>query len=198
MPETESLPADLAEASTVSIEGPHAEAENRPAVAAPQVVPSRLLASREFFRAVARLGIQAAEALEKHAHQAGIVHRDVKPSNLLLDTDGQVWLTDFGLATESGGPELTMTGDVLGTLRYMSPEQASAQHDVLDHHTDIYSLGVTLYETLDASAAFCRREPCRTGTTDRGGGATRATAGEHGRSARSGDDRPEGDCESAR
>ena len=84
----------------------------------------------------------------------GIVHRDIKPSNLIVDADGQIWITDFGLAMTQTSGNLTMTGDVLGTLRYMSPEQVQAQHGVLDHHTDVYSLGVTLYELLTLRHAF--------------------------------------------
>jgi serine/threonine protein kinase len=104
---------------------------------------------REYFRSVARLGIEAAEALD-HAHAQGIVHRDIKPANLLLDDAGRLFVTDFGLArmeTELS-LSLTATGNLLGTMRYMSPEQASAKRDVTDHRTDIYSLGVTLYEML--------------------------------------------------
>jgi tetratricopeptide (TPR) repeat protein/serine/threonine protein kinase len=107
----------------------------------------RSVTSRAFFRMVAQLGIQAAEALE-HAHQLGVVHRDVKPANLLVDGRGQVWVTDFGLARLQGGLGLTLTGDLVGTLRYMSPEQALAQRVGIDHRTDVYSLGVTLYELL--------------------------------------------------
>ena len=106
-----------------------------------------------FFRSVARLGIQAAEALE-HAHQLGVVHRDVKPSNLILDIRGKLWISDFGLAQTQTGPNITMTGDILGTLRYMSPEQAEGNRRILDHHTDIYSLGVTLYELLTLQPPF--------------------------------------------
>ncbi len=109
--------------------------------------------SRDYFRSVAQLGVQAAGALE-HAHQMGVVHRDVKPSNLMVDDQGHLWVTDFGLAMVETGPDLTMTGDVLGTLRYMSPEQAEGGRRVLDHRTDVYSLGVTLYELLTLQAAF--------------------------------------------
>jgi serine/threonine protein kinase len=108
---------------------------------------------REYFRRVAGLGVQAAEALD-HAHQAGVVHRDVKPANLLLDGRGNVWVTDFGLAHVQGGASLTMSGDLVGTLRYMSPEQALAKRVVIDHRTDVYSLGVTLYELLTLRPAF--------------------------------------------
>jgi WD40 repeat protein/serine/threonine protein kinase len=106
----------------------------------------------EYFRTVARLGIQAAEALD-HAHQVGIIHRDIKPSNLLLDVRGNLWITDFGLARTATDANLTMTGDFVGTLRYMSPEQALAKRTVVDHRTDIYSLGVTLYELLTMAPA---------------------------------------------
>ena len=113
--------------------------------------------SRSFFRSVAQLGVQAAEALE-HAHSVGVVHRDIKPANLLLDVRGNLWITDFGLAHVHGDTQLTMTGDVVGTLRYMSPEQAMAQRGVLDQRTDIYSLGVTLYELLTLEPAFDGRD----------------------------------------
>jgi tetratricopeptide (TPR) repeat protein len=106
-----------------------------------------------FFGTAAQLGIQAAEALE-HAHQLGVVHRDVKPGNLLLDGRGHLWVTDFGLAHCQGQAGLTLTGDLLGTLRYMSPEQALAKRAPLDHRTDIYSLGATLYELLALEPAF--------------------------------------------
>jgi serine/threonine protein kinase/tetratricopeptide (TPR) repeat protein len=103
------------------------------------------LSPKERFRRVAELGVQAAEALE-HAHQTGIVHRDIKPSNLMLDERGKLWITDFGLARNIADASMTMTGDLIGTLRYMSPEQAESRNAILDHRTDIYSLGATLYE----------------------------------------------------
>jgi serine/threonine protein kinase/Flp pilus assembly protein TadD len=108
---------------------------------------------REYYRRVAGLGVQAAEALD-HAHQAGVVHRDVKPANLLLDGRGNVWVTDFGLAHVQTGASLTVTGDLVGTLRYMSPEQALAKRIVIDHRTDVHSLGATLYELLTLRPAF--------------------------------------------
>jgi serine/threonine protein kinase/Tfp pilus assembly protein PilF len=102
--------------------------------------------AKPFFREAARLGVQAAEALE-HAHQVGIVHRDIKPANLLLDQRGNLWIADFGLAHVQGDVRLTMTGDLVGTMRYMSPEAALGRGPV-DQRTDVYSLGATLYELL--------------------------------------------------
>ncbi|MDB5356784.1 MAG: serine/threonine protein kinase [Phycisphaerales bacterium] len=106
-----------------------------------------------YYRAVARLGLQAAEALD-YAHQMGVVHRDIKPANLLLDVRGNLWITDFGLAQFYLDSGLTQTGDMVGTYRYMSPEQASGRAVVLDQRTDIYSLGVTLYELLTLERAL--------------------------------------------
>ena len=110
-----------------------------------------------FCRSVARLGVEAAEALD-HAHLSGIVHRDIKPGNLLLDGRGHLWITDFGLARIGSDAGLTHTGDVLGTLRYMSPEQALARRVVVDHRTDIYSLGITLYELLTLEPVYAGRD----------------------------------------
>ena len=107
----------------------------------------------EYFRRIARLGIQAAEALD-HAHQHGILHRDIKPANLILDTTDNLWITDFGLARFESEASITITGDLVGTLRYMSPEQAQAKRVIVDHRTDIYSLGVTLYELLALEPAY--------------------------------------------
>jgi serine/threonine protein kinase/WD40 repeat protein len=105
------------------------------------------------FRTVASMAIQAAEALD-HAHQHGIIHRDIKPANLLLDGAGKVWVTDFGLAQLQGDPGLTATGNLVGTLRYMSPEQALGQRHFVDQRTDVFSLGATLYELLTLQPAF--------------------------------------------
>ncbi len=101
--------------------------------------------TRRHILAVTRLGIQAASALHA-AHEFGVIHRDVKPSNLLVDAAGKLWITDFGLARCREGSGLTQSGDVIGTMRYMSPEQAVGRGPLVDHRTDVYSLGVTLYE----------------------------------------------------
>jgi tetratricopeptide (TPR) repeat protein len=135
---------------------PHVPGQPEPAAdTAPRAAASTQRGPRDraYFRRVAELGVQAAEALD-HAHQLGIVHRDVKPANLLVDGRGKVWVTDFGLAHVQSDARLTMTGDLVGTLRYMSPEQALAKQVVIDHRTDVYSLGATLYELLTLEPAF--------------------------------------------
>jgi WD40 repeat protein len=114
---------------------------------------------------VARIGVQVAEALE-YAHRQGILHRDIKPSNLLIDTRGTVWVTDFGLAKVSDEEDLTHTGDLIGTLRYMPPEAFEGTYEV---RGDVYSLGLTLYELLALRPAF--------GNKDRGGLVRQLTEG---------------------
>jgi serine/threonine protein kinase/tetratricopeptide (TPR) repeat protein len=111
-----------------------------------------------YFRSAAVLIAQAAEGLD-HAHQHGIIHRDVKPSNLLLDAAGTLWVTDFGLAKFDATRSFTGTGDILGTARYMSPEQVRGSY--LDERTDIYSLGITLYELCTLRQAFDGLERAR-------------------------------------
>lgn len=103
-----------------------------------------------FYRSVAAVGLQVARALE-HAHSHGILHRDVKPANLLLDTTGTVWVADFGLAKSEGSDDLTGPGDVVGTLRYMAPERFRGRSLA---SSDVYSLGLTLYELLTTRPAF--------------------------------------------
>ncbi len=110
------------------------------------------------FQELARWMLQAAEALA-HAHQRGVIHRDIKPSNLILDPEGTVWLTDFGLAKRADEVTLTAAGILLGTPRYMSPEQAAAARQPVDHRTDIYSLGATLYELATGKPVFDSQTP---------------------------------------
>src|SRR5262249_19655658 len=106
---------------------------------------------RQYWQSVARVGAQVAQALE-HARQQGVLHRDIKPANLRLGEQGDVWVTDFGLAKAGADTEdLTGTGDIVGTLRYMAPERFSGQSDV---RSDVYGLGLTLYELLTLRPAF--------------------------------------------
>ena len=150
--------------------------------------------SAAYFRTVANLGLQAAEALE-HAHQLGVVHRDIKPANLLIDVRGNLWITDFGLAHCQSQAGLTMSGDLVGTLRYMSPEQALAKRVLIDHRTDVYSLGVTLYELLTLEPAYRgsdRQELLRQIAFEE---PRRLQAAEQAHSGGAGDHRREGDGE---
>lgn len=113
----------------------------------------RTRADRSRLREAALLIARIAEALE-YAHQQGIVHRDVKPENILLDGAGSPHLTDFGIARVAGATRMTGEGDLLGTYRYMSPEQARAEGDVVDSRTDVFSLGVVLYELVTLERPF--------------------------------------------
>jgi WD40 repeat protein/serine/threonine protein kinase/tetratricopeptide (TPR) repeat protein len=102
------------------------------------------------YQSVARIGLQVAKALE-YANRQGILHRDIKPSNLLLDNRGNVWVADFGLAKTAEADDLTHTGDILGTIRYMAPERFQG---TCDARSDVYSLGLTLYELVALRPAF--------------------------------------------
>ncbi|HEY7152592.1 MAG TPA: protein kinase [Gemmataceae bacterium] len=117
------------------------------------------LAGREsaHWREVACLGAQAADALD-YAHKHGTLHRDVKPANILLDAQGTVWLTDFGLAKLSEQTNLTSTGDLVGTLQYLAPESLHGQSDA---RGDVYSLGLTLYELLTLTPPFPESNPAK-------------------------------------
>ena len=139
------FPASISESRT--------EEEEEAVLAATVISRERSSDRRKYFDRVAALASQAALALE-HAHHMGIVHRDIKPSNLLLDLRGQLWVTDFGLAQVTGDVGLTITGELLGTLRYASPEQLLASRGIVDHRSDVYSLGATLYELVTLRPPF--------------------------------------------
>jgi eukaryotic-like serine/threonine-protein kinase len=94
---------------------------------------------------------QVADALE-HAHRQGLVHRDIKPANVLVQPDGRAKVTDFGIAKAAGGDDLTRTGTVVGTARYLAPEQVNGQS--VDGRADVYALGLILYEMLAGRAPF--------------------------------------------
>jgi eukaryotic-like serine/threonine-protein kinase len=117
---------------------------------APAVSASLSQSGSSYYRTVARLVVQAAEALA-YAHLHKLLHRDIKPSNLLLDLQGTLWVTDFGLVKAEGTDPLTQTGDIVGTLRYMAPERFRGP---ADGRSDIYALGLTLYEMLTLEPAF--------------------------------------------
>jgi len=108
-----------------------------------------------YWQNVTRIGVQVADGLA-HAHAMGILHRDIKPANLLLDEAGSVWITDFGLARLSDSSQLTRTGEVVGTLRYLPPEQLSGQ---TDQRGDIFGVGLTLYELATLQPAFPESDP---------------------------------------
>ena len=118
-----------------------------PAVPLPPVDPSD---TPRYCRWVAQVGIQAAEALQ-YAHAHGVLHRDIKPANLLIDAQQTVWITDFGVARPDDEEELTHSGDVVGTLRYMAPEQLNGSPEP---RSDIYALGLSLYELVALRPAF--------------------------------------------
>lgn len=153
--------------SLVSLEGVDADdSSQRPGVEEPSSTSrlgdvSSVAGFARYFRNVAEIGAQVATALQ-YAHSHGVVHRDIKPGNLMLDIGGTPWITDFGLAKADGSDELTGSGDVLGTLRYMAPEQFAGQADA---RSDIYSLGLTLYELVTLRPAF--EDPVRVRLIDR-------------------------------
>ncbi len=123
-----------------------------PGQGAPGATPPRHKPT--YWQSVAQIGVQVADALD-YAHKQGILHRDIKPSNLLLDLRGTVWVTDLGLAKASDQEDLTHTGDIVGTLRFMPPEAFEGKSEA---RSDVYSLGLTLYELLALRPAFDEKE----------------------------------------
>jgi serine/threonine protein kinase len=114
---------------------------------------SSLGSDSHYFDTVSRMIAEVADALE-YAHKQGVIHRDIKPSNLLLSPAGRLSLNDFGLARVLEQPGMTLSGEFVGTPAYMSPEQIAVGRIPLDHRTDIYSLGATLYELLTLEPPF--------------------------------------------
>ena len=102
------------------------------------------------FRWAAKVGAQIADALS-YAHGQGVLHRDVKPSNMMLDGEGRVWITDFGLVKDATHQALTQTGEIVGTPQYMAPEAFEGNYD---HRSETYCLGLTLYELVTLEPAF--------------------------------------------
>lgn len=137
------LPADLG-ATT-----PHISSEPTPLSTSSATDSS----SSHYFDRAAAMIADVADALH-YAHQNNVTHRDIKPSNLLVSSDGRLSVTDFGLARMLEQPGMTITGEFMGTPAYMSPEQIAAGRVPLDHRTDIYSLGATLYELLTLRPPF--------------------------------------------
>ncbi len=151
---------------------------------------SSLSSGRAYFDTLAQLIADVADALE-HAHQQGVIHRDIKPSNLLLSVSGRLSVNDFGLARLLEKPGMTVTGEFVGTPRYMSPEQITAGRIPMDQRTDIYSLGATLYELLTFQPPFtgAGRDQVLAQICKR---AKTAAAGESPRTDRPGNDLSEG------
>ncbi len=134
-------------------EGPTSDSKQRPLSTTRTFSTKRSYRQLSYIEAAVNLVVQAADALH-HAHESGIIHRDIKPSNLLVDQAGKLWVADFGLARCQTMSGVTAAGDVFGTLRYMSPEQAAGQNALVDPRSDIYALGITLYELLTLKTPF--------------------------------------------
>jgi serine/threonine protein kinase/tetratricopeptide (TPR) repeat protein len=140
---------------TIAFEGPRkmVTSTQANASATSSLSGSGIASGTKYFDAVATMIADVADALN-HAHDHGVIHRDIKPSNLLLGSDGRLSVNDFGLARVLEQPGMTMSGEFVGTPRYMSPEQITAGRAPLDHRTDIYSLGASLYELLTLAPPF--------------------------------------------
>jgi serine/threonine protein kinase/tetratricopeptide (TPR) repeat protein len=153
----EIIPAVHPQPTKKASEPPKTDEEVRPSeIATRPIAAASTLRSerpRDFARRIAEIGMQIASGLH-FAHEHGIVHRDVKPGNILMDEHGKAWITDFGLARLEADPGMTASGDLLGTLRYMSPEQVSGRAAAVDQRTDVYALGATLYELATGQPLF--------------------------------------------
>jgi hypothetical protein len=147
-PTPASEPADAAAETT-----PHVNKAGESSGGSSAWSSSSIGSSGHYFDTVSRLMAEVADALD-YAHRQGVIHRDIKPSNLMVSPDGRLSLNDFGLARMLEQPGMTMTGEFVGTPAYMSPEQIVAGRVPLDHRTDIYSLGATLYELLTLERPF--------------------------------------------
>jgi serine/threonine protein kinase len=143
----EEPPTDLARTGTY-VEGAGPAADLVTAAS-----PSSIGSDGHYFDAIACMTAEVADALD-YAHRQGVVHRDVKPANLLLSPDGRLSVNDFGVARLLEEPGVTQSGEFVGTPAYMSPEQVAAGRKPIDHRTDVYSLGATLYELLTLRRPF--------------------------------------------
>jgi tetratricopeptide (TPR) repeat protein len=143
--------------TTPDATGPYVARADSPVESPPPLSSSSLGSGGAYFDAVARMVAEVADALD-YAHKNGVIHRDIKPSNLLLSPQGRLSVNDFGLARVVDQPGMTTTGEFVGTPAYMSPEQVTAGRIPLDHRTDIYSLGATLYELLTLQPPFVGKQ----------------------------------------
>jgi serine/threonine protein kinase len=132
---------------------PPLSADSTPPASMPERSSTSLRSPGEHFDALARMIAGVADALD-YAHENGVIHRDIKPANLLLSKDGRLSINDFGLARVLEQPGMTLSGEFVGSPLYMSPEQITAGRAPLDHRTDVYSLGATLYEILTLEPPF--------------------------------------------
>lgn len=148
------LAALLHETDAQGDERPHASTFDAPSSSATSVTGTR---GRPYYRQVSHWIVEAAEALH-YAHLQGMIHRDVKPSNLMLRRDGRVVVLDFGLVKMTADQSVTTTGSLLGTWRYMSPEQVGAKRVPVDARSDVYSLGAAFYELLTFQPTFASTE----------------------------------------